>query len=218
MEAADPNDINGDGISGTPNVIEGPSGHRRIGRFGWKATQVSVAHQTAGALRNDMGIESALVGGDELSLDDLEQMVRYVQLLGMPGREGGSERGELLFDQAGCVSCHRPELTTGDTHPRVELRSQDIRPYTDLLLHDMGPDLADSTGAADAAEWRTAPLWGLGRTEVVTGDVHLLHDGRARSVLEAILWHGGEAEASRDRFAALSARDRAELIAFVESL
>ena len=109
-------------------------------------------------------------------------------------------------------------MTTGDTHPRVELRGQAIRPYSDLLLHDMGPELVDTTGAPDAAEWRTPPLWGVGRSAEVTGAVHLLHDGRPRSMLEAILWHGGEGRGARDRFAALSAEDRAELVAFVESL
>jgi CxxC motif-containing protein (DUF1111 family) len=216
LQAADPDD--GDGVSGRARVVAGPSGQRHLGRFGWKATQVSVAHQTAGALRSDMGVESALLGGDELSSGELEQLVRYVQLLGLPGRRGGSARGEALFDEVGCADCHRPEVITGDTHPRVELRAQTIRPYSDLLLHDMGPELADTTGAPDAAEWRTPPLWGVGRSEEVTGTVHLLHDGRARSVLEAILWHGGEGLEARDRFAALSAEDRAELVQFVESL
>lgn len=218
LQAADPEDADGDGVSGRARVVVGPSGQRHLGRFGWKATQVSVAHQTAGALRSDMGVESALLGGDELSSGELEQLVRYVQLLGMPGQRGGTARGEALFDEVGCADCHRPEVTTGDTHPRVELRAQTIRPYSDLLLHDMGPELSDTTGASDAAEWRTPPLWGVGRSEEVTGAVHLLHDGRARSVLEAILWHGGEGLEARDRFAELSAEDRAELLQFVESL
>lgn len=218
LDTADPEDRNGDGVSGRAREVLGPSGQRHLGRFGWKATQVSVAHQTASALRSDMGVESALMGGAELSSAELEQLVRYVQLLGLPGQRGGSTRGEELFEEIGCADCHRPAMTTGDTHPRVELRNQDIRPYSDLLLHDMGPELADTTGAPDAAEWRTPPLWGVGRSEEVTGSVHLLHDGRARSVLEAVLWHGGEALAARDRFAALPANDRAELIGFVESL
>jgi len=218
LEAADPEDGDGDGISGRARVVVGPAGQRHLGRFGWKATQVSVAHQTAGALSADMGVESALLGGDELATDEFERLVRYVQLLGLPGQEGGSARGEALFDEVGCADCHRSAMNTGNTHPRVELRDQAIRPYTDLLLHDMGPELADSTEAPDAAEWRTPPLWGVGRSQEVTGAVHLLHDGRARSVQEAILWHGGEGQKARDGFAALSPEDRAELLRFVESL
>ncbi len=129
-------------------------------------------------------------------------------------------RGNALFTQTRCTACHAPTLTTGTDHRFAELRNQLIRPYTDLLLHDMGPDLADNfpQGTASGQEWRTAPLWGLGLLTSINPDVRYLHDGRARPVEEAILWHGGQATASRDRFKALSADDRQSLIEFVKSL
>lgn len=125
------------------------------------------------------------------------------------------------------LNCHASDAVTGANHPFVELRVQAINPYTDLLLHDMGPELADESGQAgdredgrtpSASEWRTAPLWGVGLATVVQGYLALLHDGRARSVLEAVLWHGGEAESVRKRFETLSGEDRAALVRFVESL
>jgi CxxC motif-containing protein (DUF1111 family) len=129
-------------------------------------------------------------------------------------------RGNALFAQARCTACHAPTLTTGTAHRFAELRNQLIRPYTDLLLHDLGPDLADNfpQGAASGQEWRTAPLWGLGLLTSINPDVRYLHDARARTVEEAILWHGGQATASRERFKALSADDRQSLMAFVKSL
>jgi CxxC motif-containing protein (DUF1111 family) len=129
-------------------------------------------------------------------------------------------RGNALFTQARCTACHAPALTTGTAHRFAELRNQPIRPYTDLLLHDMGPELADNfpQGAASGQEWRTAPLWGLGLLTSIHANVRYLHDGRARTVEEAILWHGGQATASRDRFKALSADDRQAVIDFVKSL
>ena len=128
--------------------------------------------------------------------------------------------GETLFASAGCAACHLPELVTGDRHPYAELRGQTIRPYTDLLLHDLGPGLADSMaeGDAEAGEWRTAPLWSLGLTAGVSGGEAYLHDGRARDLAEAILWHGGEAEPAREAFRTMSAEDRAALLAFLRSL
>lgn len=127
--------------------------------------------------------------------------------------------GKTLFAQARCTACHVTSLTTGTAHRFAELRSQVIAPYTDLLLHDMGPDLADTfpQGNATQQEWRTAPLWGLGLLAAITPNVRYLHDGRARTIEEAILWHGGQAAASRDRFKALSADDRQKLIAMVVS-
>jgi CxxC motif-containing protein (DUF1111 family) len=129
-------------------------------------------------------------------------------------------RGNALFAQARCTACHAPSLTTGPGHRFAELRNQLIRPYTDLLLHDLGPDLADNfpQGTASGQEWRTAPLWGLGLLTSINPDVRYLHDGRARTLEEAILWHGGQAAASRERFKALSADDRQSLLAYVKSL
>jgi CxxC motif-containing protein (DUF1111 family) len=127
----------------------------------------------------------------------------------------------------GCANCHVPSATTGESHPFVELRGQRIQPYTDLLLHHLGPDLADAGGEsvdgsgdapATASEWRTAPLWGVGLSQTVQGYVALLHDGRAKSVLEAVLWHGGEAAAVRERVTRLDRAEREALIRFVESL
>ena len=127
--------------------------------------------------------------------------------------------GKNLFAQARCTACHVPTLTTGTAHRFAELRNQTIAPYTDLLLHDMGPDLADTfpQGTATAQEWRTAPLWGLGLLASINPNVRYLHDGRARTIEEAILWHGGQAAAARDRFKALSADDRQKLIDMVLS-
>jgi CxxC motif-containing protein (DUF1111 family) len=127
--------------------------------------------------------------------------------------------GKNLFAQLRCSACHVPTLTTGTAHRFAELRGQTIAPYTDLLLHDMGPDLADTfpQGNASAQEWRTAPLWGLGLLASINPDVRYLHDGRARTIEEAILWHGGQAAASRDRFKALSADDRQKVIDMVVS-
>ena len=129
-------------------------------------------------------------------------------------------RGAELFTQARCVACHVATLTTGNTHRFAELKNQTIRPYTDLLLHDMGPELSDNfpQGQASGQEWRTAPLWGLGLLDKVDAQVRFLHDGRARSLEEAVLWHGGQGRASRDRFKAMTADDRQKLIDFLKSL
>ncbi len=128
--------------------------------------------------------------------------------------------GESLFAKAGCAQCHRPNLPTGDYPPFPAFGRQTIHPYTDLLLHDMGDGLADQSpdGAANGREWRTAPLWGIGLVQAVNGHSFYLHDGRARSLMEAVLWHGGEAAAARDAVIGWSASDRAALIAFIASL
>jgi CxxC motif-containing protein (DUF1111 family) len=151
-------------------------------------------------------------------------MVRYVATLAVQARKnlGDSQatQGELLFGQIGCNKCHAPSLTTSPYHPYAELRSQTIRPYTDLLLHDMGPGLADNMGEAGAsgAEWRTAPLWNLGYGVAVSGGEAYLHDGRARTLSEAILWHGGEANAAKEAFRTMSSANRAALLKFLQSL
>ena len=148
----------------------------------------------------------------------------YSRNLAVPRRrDAGDQRvleGKRLFHRIGCASCHRPTFTTGRGSPDVNLRGQKIWPYTDLLLHDMGEGLADNRpeGQANGREWRTAPLWGIGLTRVVSGHTYFLHDGRARSIKEAILWHAGEAQKARERFSLLSEADRQRLIAFVESL
>ncbi|MGV3623080.1 MAG: di-heme oxidoredictase family protein [Archangium sp.] len=222
---SDEGDCDGNGVSGRVSIVKDPAGVQRVGRFGWKAEKVSVRHQVADALDVDLGVTTSLFPGGaapELSDDDLNRLTVYMSLLGIePQRNASSEkvkRGAQLFVSVGCSSCHIPSLTTGKKHPYEELREQTIRPFTDLLLHDLGSELADASGEATASEWRTAPLWGVGSTLATAGKVSLLHDGRARSVLEAVLWHGGEAQRMRDAVTTLSADEREALIAFVESL
>ncbi|MFP2906244.1 di-heme oxidoredictase family protein [Pyxidicoccus sp. 3LFB2] len=235
---ADPDDANGDGISGRMQVVIDPqTGAQRLGRLGYKAGQARVTHQLASALVNDMGVttsifpnvdrgssQSAPGPSTELSDADLALLYRYIATLGVAARRDLTDpealQGETLFTSAGCAQCHAPTMTTSPYHPLAELRGQTIHPYTDLLLHDMGPGLADSLSewTASGAEWRTPPLWSIGLTAGVSGGEAYLHDGRARSLSEAILWHGGEAEASKEAFRTMSSTDRAALLEFLQSL
>ncbi len=240
---ADPDDRDGDGISGrVQRVVDPETGAPAIGRFGWKAEQPRVRTQSAGAFAGDMGITSPVAPADdctaaqhaclaaenggtpELSEELLQKVAIYAAALAVPVRRewDGDEvlRGKWLFGELGCAACHTPHHQTGPTAPVSGMADQDIWPYTDLLLHDMGPGLADhkAVDAATGQEWRTPPLWGLGMVPEVNGHDHLLHDGRARGHAEAILWHGGEAQPARDAFAALDADDRAALVRFLESL
>ncbi len=163
-------------------------------------------------------------GGVEVPDALLDLVTFYVANLGVPARRGVDDpevlRGRSIFYEAGCAACHRPAYVTATLHDRDQHSFQLIWPYTDLLLHDMGEGLADglAEGRASGSEWRTAPLWGLGLTAQVAGEGSFLHDGRARSPLEAILWHGGEGQAARDAVAALAPDDRAALIRYLESL
>jgi CxxC motif-containing protein (DUF1111 family) len=238
-ELADPDDANGDGISGRIRlVLDVESGEQRSGRFGWKAEQPSVRQQAAGAFQGDMGITSSLFpaqncsgtetdcadmasGGDPEIDGLLSNVERYGQLLAVPARrdfESDEVReGWRLFTDVGCTGCHVASHETGQ-HELEELSGQTIWPYTDLLLHDMGADLADSDRAELDAEWRTPPLWGIGLIPDVNGHQRLLHDGRADGVEQAILWHGGEAETSRRAFTELDADARSALIRFINSL
>ncbi len=240
---ADPGDADGDGISGRINTVpDVASGGMVLGRFGVKANQPSIRQQSAGAFNGDIGLTSAMfpaddctgaevecttapTGGDaELIGPILDDVAHYGLTLAVPARRDVGDptvlTGKALFADIGCADCHVPVLVTGDYPAIPALSHQTIRPYTDLLLHDMGPDLADGRPDhdADGNEWRTPPLWGLGLLEVVNGHVLLMHDGRARGFVEAILWHGGEGEASREAFRALSADDRAAVVRFLESL
>lgn len=231
---ADPEDANADGISGRMQIVTDPeTGQQRLGRFTNKGSQARLSHQIAAALNSDMGVTTPVFpkrDGEttnspvELSAGDLDLMTRYVALLGIGARRDLTNaqalQGEQLFTTAQCVKCHTPTLTTSPYHPMTELRNQVIHPYTDLLLHDMGPGLADNMGEGNAtgSEWRTPPLWNIGLTAGVSGGEAYLHDGRARSLEEAILWHGGEAEASKEAFRTMSAADRAALIKFLKSL
>lgn len=231
---ADPGDTNADGISGRIQTVTDPeTAQLRLGRFGFKAVKARVSHQVAGALNTDMGVATPIfpkLDGEtsasavEVSAADLDKMTRYVALLGVAARRDLTNaqalQGEQLFASANCVKCHTPMLTTSAYHPMTELRNQTIHPYTDLLLHDMGAGLADNMGegVATGSEWRTAPLWNIGLTAGVSGGEAYLHDGRARTLEEAILWHGGEAEASKESFRNLTAAERAALIKFLKSL
>jgi CxxC motif-containing protein (DUF1111 family) len=231
---ADPDDSDGDGISGRiQTVLDPETGDRRLGRFTSKGGKARLSHQIAAALNTDMGVTSTIFPtlddgttnqAPELSGEELDLMTRYVALLGVSARRDLTNaqalQGEQLFTSAQCVKCHLPTLATSAFHPMTELRSQTIRPYTDLLLHDMGPGLADNMGELDAAgsEWRTPPLWSIGLTAGVSGGEAYLHDGRARTLEEAILWHGGEAEGAKEAFRTMSASERAALVKFLQSL
>jgi CxxC motif-containing protein (DUF1111 family) len=232
---ADPEDQNRDGISGRAQIVTDPETKQpRLGRFGYKAGQARLSHQIAGALNSDMGVTTAIFpiidgrekadGPPEVSDTDLANLTRYIATLGVPARRNLDDppviRGESLFSELKCAACHVPAIETGAHHPWAELRGQPVRPYTDLLLHDLGEGLADTLGehAATGAEWRTPPLWGIGLTAGVSGGEAYLHDGRARTLEEAILWHGGEAESSAAAFKSLPAADRAALVAFLKSL
>lgn len=231
---ADPDDSDSDGISGRISVINDPeTSDLRLGRFTGKSSRASLRHQIASALNTDMGVTSPVFpipDGEstaetpEISSGELDEMYRYIALLGVPARRDHNDSqalaGEQLFTDAGCIKCHTPQLTTGAFHPMAELRNQTIRPYTDLLLHDMGSGLADNMGegGTSGAEWRTPPLWGIGLTTGVSGGEAYLHDGRARTLEEAILWHGGEAAVSMENFRTMETADRAALIKFLKSL
>jgi CxxC motif-containing protein (DUF1111 family) len=235
LTRADRLDCNGDGISGRTSFVKDPvAGVLRIGRFGWKAEKVSIQHQVAEAALADLGVGTSILtdnGTTELSDEDLMRLTTYMRLIGVPAQRNHADarvlKGEQLFKTAGCASCHVTDVVTGSNHTFSELRNQSIKPYTDLLLHDMGPDLADDSGVAvgdqadsppGESEWRTPPLWGIGLYKDVNGHTGLLHDGRAAGVLEAALWHGGEAEKVKERLVALPAADRDALVAFVMSL
>ncbi len=224
---ADPEDRDGDGISGRAHWV-GPRGEERLGRFGWQATHPSLEAQITNALYQDMGIIAPRFADArteaEIAEQPLRQLVAYVRLLAPPpvrDAAPGFAAGEQLFQRIGCADCHRPELRTGtaqlaETADQTALAAQTIRPYTDLLLHDLGPALADQ--GDNTSEWRTAPLWGLGLLPAVNGHLRLLHDGRAQSFAEAILWHGGEATASREAFRQLSADERRVLLTFLRGI
>jgi CxxC motif-containing protein (DUF1111 family) len=248
LRLADPDDADGDGISGRANwAVDPGTGQKRLGRFGWKATAPTIRAQTAEAFAGDLGISSPLIrrpagdctpaqrfclnaphgesaAGFEIDGPLFDLVVFYSQNLAVPPRRGAADarilRGKRIFNAIGCASCHQPSFTTGEAPGQPHLSGQLIWPYTDMLLHDMGEGLADNRpdGEASGREWRTPPLWGVGLTQAVNGHTLFLHDGRARSVAEAILWHGGEGQAARDAFAQLTPDERASLIAFVNSL
>ena len=247
---ADPDDADGDGISGRPNYVWSvPDNGLMLGRFGWKANQPNLAQQNAHAFAGDIGLSSAIspdpwgdctpgqsscvdsIHGDSPQYENLEApaevmeaLLFYTRNLAVPARRDVDDptvlAGKGLFYEIGCVSCHTPKFVTRRDESQPAQSYQLIWPYSDLLLHDMGEGLADNRpdGQADGREWRTPPLWGIGLTETVSGHTFFLHDGRARNLTEAILWHGGEAQAARDSFAALSPTDREAVLTFLGSL
>ena len=241
---ADPNDEDGDGISGKPNYIFNPESKKReLGRFGWKANEANLRTQTASAFLRDMGITSPIHPMEDFTepqkekinltlianppdIDDskFERVVTYLRTLAPPAQRNANDpsvkRGDILFNKIGCSKCHIPTLRTGSDAAIDELRNQPIKPYTDLLLHDMGEGLADGIqdSLASGSEWRTPPLWGIGLTKTVNGNTFFLHDGRARSIEEAILWHGGEGSESRKNYSSLSLDDKDDLLNFINSL
>ena len=236
---ADPNDADHDGISGRYNVVYDVTVQDYIvGRFGWKANVGTLLHQAAGAFNGDMGITTSYFPSENCKgeyfrckdhpaeLDDqtVSDVAFYTETLGVPARRNLDDpqalHGERLFHGIGCDGCHVSTLTTGVLPGVPAVSNQKIHPYTDLLLHDMGGALADNRPDFNASgrEFRTPPLWGIGLVQIVNGHTYFMHDGRARNLLEAVLWHGGEAKNARERFKSLSASDRKALIAFLNSL
>lgn len=246
---ADPNDLNDDGISGRPNVVWSIEFDQpMLGRFGLKAGSPTVMEQSAGAFAGDIGISSPLfpagagectaaqivcrdaIHGDgddrgtEIDAEGMDLVTFYSRNLAVPARRGADDplvlQGKQVFYETGCTACHTPSFVTHRLEDQPEQSFQLIWPYTDMLLHDMGPDLADNRPEARATgqEWRTPPLWGIGLTQQVSGHTYFLHDGRARSLLEAVLWHGGEAQAQRDAVIDMTTADREALLKFLESL
>jgi CxxC motif-containing protein (DUF1111 family) len=243
LSFTDENDVNRDGVSGRANyVYDFINKKTSIGRFGWKANQPSLRQQISSAFLGDMGLttnmfsdenctsaeqdcQKATTGGiPEVDESKLEKIIFYDATLAVPARRSVKDPqvlfGKKLFLQAKCDNCHKTKMTTGP-HPSIpELSNQTIRPYTDLLLHDMGEALADGRPdfQATGQEWRTPPLWGIGLIKTVNKHTFLLHDGRARNIEEAILWHGGEGETSKQAFIKMPAEEREALIKFLESL
>tara|TARA_R110001592_G_scaffold87414_4_gene258221 strand:- start:6572 stop:8014 length:1443 start_codon:yes stop_codon:yes gene_type:complete len=239
---ADQDDANNDGISGKANRVWDRAKETSVlGRFGLKASEPSIMQQSMGAFAGDMGLTSTLVsitdctptqgcddaphGGEPEVSDEIAGFIDfYASSLAVPTRRNMTDpevmAGAKLFNQSACAACHTPRHVTGDAPGRPDLSNQTIWPYTDLLLHDMGPGLADGRGEflADGSEWRTSPLWGLGLAQQVNPRAGFLHDGRAKTLEQAILWHGGEAKESADSYRAMSIAERTSLVRFLESL
>ncbi|HDY8139738.1 TPA: di-heme oxidoredictase family protein [Vibrio vulnificus] len=243
LQWADEDDLNQDGISGKLNKVwDVQTQSLAIGRFGWKAGQPTLMQQNAAAFNGDLGLTSHLFpqenctdrqdlcrklpngGSPEVSDNILDFVEFYSQHLAVPIRRNMNDPqvklGETLFVQSGCESCHKQTVKTAKREALPALSEQTIHPYTDLLLHDMGPGLADNRPEylANGQEWRTPPLWGIGYTQEVNDHTYFLHDGRARNLMEAVLWHGGEAEAAKQNVLKMSAKERDALIAFLNSL
>ncbi len=243
LALADPDDKDGDGISGRANIING-----QLGRFGWKANVVDIRTQVAAALSNDMGLRTSIFPFEnientpllkdlinrlgarwnppkvEMSDENFKALEFYTSTLSVPARRNVDDisvkRGGRAFEKIACTSCHTPKFRTSDNASIAALRGLEIYPFSDGLLHDMGEELADGRRdhMANGREWKTRPLWGVGMTQVVNPRAGFLHDGRARTLEEAILYHGGEAAESRRRFVNMSGTERQEILAFLRSL
>ncbi|MFQ3231976.1 di-heme oxidoredictase family protein [Reinekea sp.] len=233
-------DLNGDGISGRAHWHE-VDGERVLGRFGWKAMQPSLRHQSAGAMQQDMGLTTNLNpdepctlqqticsqqpsgGSPEVSDNSLDAINDFLSLLAVPERriedQETFDQGAKLFDELGCADCHYPTLTTGQSDKYPLLSNQLIYAYTDLLLHDLGSDLSDQVkeGHAEPSEWRTPPLWSLGLVEA-SPHARFLHDGRAKTIEQAVIWHGGEALESRRAFEVLDENSKQNLLIFLRGI
>ncbi|MDP5253518.1 MULTISPECIES: di-heme oxidoredictase family protein [unclassified Vibrio] len=243
LAAQDPNDYDQDGISGRVNWVWDRQAERlAIGRFGWKAGQPTLMQQNASAFSEDLGLTSHMFpkpscqpsqtlcqqlpdgGSPEVSKRVLNFVEFYTRHLAVPARRQLDDalalQGEKTFTELGCGRCHQPVFKTGNRPETPALSQQVIHPYSDLLLHDMGEGLADNRPefTANGREWRTPPLWGIGYTKKISGHTHYLHDGRARNLLEAILWHGGEAEPIKQQVLQLNEQQREALVAFLQSL
>jgi len=231
------------GLNGRPNYVRDDIKQKTaLGRFGWKANQPTVRQQIASAFAGDMGITSSLYPDPnctavqkecleairnpkpELRPEMWEAITNWTLSLEVPQQRNKTKpevkRGEQLFADTGCGGCHVSELRTGKFDAIPSLSNKTIRPFTDLLLHDMGPDLADGRPdfKASGSDWRTPPLWGIGLSKQVSASTNFLHDGRARNLTEAIVWHGGEAKPAKDKFVAMSKAQRTELLEFLNSL
>lgn len=236
----DINDANGDGISGKANYVWDPFMQQTVlGRFGWKANTGSILVQCSAAYVEDMGItnyvfpnetghgqsngQDGLNDDPEISNTIVDQVVLYCKTLGVPAprniTNANVKEGARLFENMECAKCHIPKQMTGSS-PISALAYQTFFPYTDLLLHDMGDDLADNRPdyLATGREWKTRPLWGIGLTGLINGHTTFLHDGRAKNLTEAILWHGGEAQQAKEKFKKLPLEKRNAVLAFLNSL
>ncbi len=243
LKNVDSDDKNNDGIKGRANYVwDYTQKKKRLGRFGWKANQPDLNQQNLSAFLGDIGITSKLfpeqscteaqveckksyaVNGPELFEQDANEMLVYTKILAVPKRrhfdDPNVQAGEKIFKQMNCIGCHVESFVTGVDKKFPEISKQKIYPYTDLLIHDMGEGLADNRPDFEAGgkDWRTPPLWGIGLFKVVNGHTRYLHDGRARNLEEAILWHGGEAQTPRDLYAKLSKTEREQVLKFLESL
>ena len=243
LKNADPKDIDNDGISGRVHkIIDRPSKNLMVGKFGWKATRATLLHHITGAASQDMGLTSNIFpnencmkiqkdcskqinGGEpEVSDSQIERLLVYMQTLAPPRQRNATDEdvqiGKSLFQEIGCENCHTPAYKTGIHPQHQELSNRIIRPYSDFLLHDMGKGLDDgvSEGEAKSYEWKTPPLWGIGLIKIVNKHTYFLHDGRARSIEEAILWHGGEALNAKNNYMALAKENREKLLVFLSSL